>query len=209
MKYQAVIFDFNGVLCVDRFYEKKLRSAYDHLYQWIQKTIFTDQALLRDWMTGRKSSSSINAMIAEKTNFDFALLHSLFLASVRGMVLDVNILNVVRALKKQDIRLGLVTDNMDVFTKVIVPENNLDKVFKVIINSADEGRLKEDDHGKLFELAWHKLDTHIEQSLLIDDTPSTIALYQLKGGDGHIFTTFSHLENFLYGGTNRPRPENI
>ena len=70
-------------------------------------------------------------------------------------------------------------------------------LFDVTINSADYGFLKKDDNGKLFDIALASLDEKIENSLMIDDSDSTIKLYEQKGGQGFRYHGIAELKSFL------------
>ncbi|MDD3190543.1 MAG: HAD hydrolase-like protein [Candidatus Pacebacteria bacterium] len=197
MNHQAFLFDFDGVLCKGRFYEGSLLYKYSEAYDWIQKSIFSNHDLVGKWMRGIINSDDINKIIFENTETDYNLLKELYEESVRKMKLEEEVLDLAKSLKNSGAKIGIVTDNMDVFFQITVRNHNLDNLFDVIINSADHGILKRDDNGRLFDIALDNLGEKIENSLMIDDSMSTIELYKQKGGQGFLYKSLSGLESFL------------
>ncbi len=78
-------------------------------------------------------------------------------------------------------KIALVTDNMDLFTKVIVPAHKLDRIFDVIINSSDFHEI-----GKefLWPLAFERLGNGIgyANSLLVEDGETEPEKFRQLGG---------------------------
>lgn len=197
MSYQTILFDFDGVLCKDRFYEKTLLPDYQGVYDWIQANIFKDKELIKKWMKNQIDSAGINRLISENTDIEYGILNKLYEESICRMKLDKEIKGLARLLKLSGKKIGIVTDNMDVFTKITVPNHQLVILFDVIINSADYGILKKEDNGKLFDIALAALGENIENSLMIDDSESTIELYRQKGGHGFVYRDVAELKLFL------------
>ncbi len=113
------------------------------------------------------------------------------------MKLEEKVKDIAESLKCTGKKIGIVTDNMDVFTEITVPNHHLNMLFNVIINSADYGMLKRDKDSKLFDIALTALGEKIENSLMIDDSKSTIELYKKKGGHGFVYKNFTELKEFL------------
>ena len=197
MEFQTILFDFDGVLCKDRFYEKNLLPKYPDIYSWIQINIFGDKELVRKWMRGQICSAEVNKLISEHTNIAQEKLNELYEESIHGMKLEGELVDLIKSLKKSGKKIGIVTDNMDIFTKITVPNHKLDTLFDIIINSADYGALKTENDGKLFDVALVALNEKIENSLMIDDSEKTIEFYKQKGGNGFLYKNFSKLESFL------------
>lgn len=197
MSYQTILFDFDGVLCRGRFYKETLLSSYPKIYDWIQENIFGNEKIVLDWMRNNIISTDINKMIAENTGIKYELLTELYEESIRKIELEKEVKKLAESLKSFGKKIGIVTDNMDVFTEIIIPNHQLDELFDVVINSADYGLLKKDKKGKLFDIALTELEEKIENSLMIDDSESTIELYKRKGGQGFVFKNLSELKLFL------------
>lgn len=194
---QAVLFDFDGVLCNERFYEKALLPNHVDVYDWIERNIFGNRGLIQKWMRNQINSIGINGLIAENTYIGYDTLNELYMESIRRMELEEEVKNLAESLKLSGKKIGIVTDNMDVFTQITIPNHKLNVLFDIIINSADYGILKQDNGGKLFDIALSVFREEIENSLLIDDSEETVELYRSKGGNGFLFKSAAGLKSFL------------
>jgi len=201
MGFETILFDFDGVLCKDRFYASTLLPEHEEVSDWIQKNVFSKggshNELVRPWMKGERTSDDINRVISENTGIKYEDLKSLYEESIRQMRLDENVLMLAKELKEKGIKIGIVTDNMDVFSQITVPHKKLTGLFNVIVNSADYGKLKNENEGELFDIALRALDEKIGSSLMIDDAERTIELYWKKGGRGFLYKDFIELQTFL------------
>lgn len=193
---RTIFFDFDGVLCHDRFYGEQVKSQHPEVYDWIQENVFGDNdKLVKDWMRGRINAQEVNRIVANNTGIDCEQLQKLFMESVRNMKLDERIIDVARGLKQSGRTLGVVTDNMDVFTEITVDNHKLKELFDVIVNSADYGCLKKDENGKLFDVAMATVgENDIRNTLLIDDSTDTIELYRQRGGNAFLYKNFDELQ---------------
>lgn len=197
---RTFIFDFDGVLCFDRFYQSALSPEQADIAHWITKNIFEeDRELVCKWMRGQISSGQINEKIAEETDVDINLLNQALTKSVELMKLDEDLLILIAEIRRQGIKVGLVTDNMDVFSDITVSNHNLDKKFDVVLNSADYGFLKKEQNGKLLDIALEKLgEKDISKSLFVDNQPEAIELYKQKGGQGYVYKNFREFESWAH-----------
>ena len=189
---RTILFDFDGVLCHDRFYGNRMQSQYPNVYDWIQQNIFgKDSRIVKDWMRRKISAREVNRIIAENTGIEKELLHGMLVDSVKEMKIDERMMEEAGRLKRSRCKLCLVTDNMDVFTEITVGNHKLNNLFDGIVNSADHGCLKKDENGKLFDIALSMVgEGDIEHTLLIDDSADAIELYRKKGGNAHHYRNF-------------------
>lgn len=198
MNYKTIIFDFDGVLCQDRFFAKTLLPDQADLYNKIQELIFGNKELVRKWCRNDVTASDIVQMIVDQTNLDFDLVEDYLYESVRMMELVPEVFALAKQLKAMRMKLALVTDNMDVFSEIVVETHQLHDVFDAIINSADYGLVKRDNDGELFEIAHDMLGSSFEESLLIDDSVKTNQLYERKGGHAFLYeNNLAELITFL------------
>jgi len=194
---RTILFDFDGVFCHDRFYVKTLLPKHRKTYDWIQENLFErNQDFVHRWMKGQITSSEVNRWIAEKTDIDCEQLVHLFSESVRLMVIDQELLELITQLRNKGIKIGLVTDNMDVFSTITITSHKLNERFDAIINSADYGFLKKDENGKLFDIALERVGESIEESLLVDNSATAIALFKQKGGQAYLYENFRVFEEW-------------
>lgn len=193
-KYSAVFFDFDGVLCTDRFYAN-LEPDFPLALQFINETIFCGENSYADrWMRGEFSYHEINRLISKTTGVPFYRLTETFIASVRQMRVNPTLIQLAISLKQRSIKIAIVTNNMDIFNEITIPEKGLADIFPVIVNSFDYKRMKHDDNGKLFDIALERrgLDSY-KETCLVDDSPLICSLFKAKGGDSY---QYSGLEEF-------------
>ena len=100
------------------------------------------------------------------------------------------------AQRAQGRKTALVTANMDVFTKVVVPAHGLDRVFDVILNTADAHELRKD---VLWDRAFALLGDNLgyADSLLVEDGPKEPALFRARGGYAYQYTDDRRFRRWL------------
>jgi len=202
-RYKAVIFDYDGVLGRDRFYAN-IRETHPEVYQFINTKIFSGKSdILAQWMRNKLTSVDVNKYIGDKTGIDYDLLYKKFIESAYNIKADERILKIALRLKRQGVKIAIVSDNMDVFTSMEVKNQSLGKVFSVIVNSADYGLLKKDDEGKLFDIAMQKIwnsrvdcDTYYKETLLIDNSQNKLEIFKEKRGKIFLYNSFEEFENW-------------
>ena len=184
----AVFFDFDGVLCTDRFFTA-LAPDYPHVQEWISRHVFGGEKYCDRWMRGELSYRHVNRIIAEATGISSELLDKLLVAGVCRMKVNNALIQFAEKLKQNNIKVALVTNNMDVFSEITVPAKQLDKTFPIIINSFEYGLMKQDKNGKLFDIALNWLGLYsYDGVLLVDDTPAYCEIFKSKGGQVYQYT---------------------
>lgn len=193
MKYQAVIFDFDGVLSRGRFYAN-LQKPRPLVWQFIQENIFDwhgERKIVDLWLRGEVGWRQINCFVSKYTGFPLPKLDELFIKSVKQMKIEPDILALAKKLKSRGVKLALVTNHMDIFDEIIIGYNGLDKVFPVIINSSNYGIFKSEQNGFLFDVAMKALgENDYGKCLLIDDSLKNCEVFSQKGGG------FFHYQNW-------------
>jgi FMN phosphatase YigB (HAD superfamily) len=197
----AVFFDFDGVLCADRFYVT-LEEDYPSAWKFINENIFGENhEYAHRWMKGELTSSDINEYVSAETGIPFDKLTELFKTSVRQMKINPFLIQFAQDLKLENIKTTLVTGNMDIFNEITIPDKKLDDVFPVIINSFDYKLLKHDENGKLFDIALEKLGLNsYKDTWLIDDSPVICDLFTAKGGKAYQYSGQKEFERWLKKG---------
>ena len=178
---RTVFFDFDGVLCFDRFY-KSIKKKYPEVFRFIQENVFNTE-MIDGWMRNEINSNDVNLLISKKTGIDFDELDSLFIKDVEEMDLD---LRPVSFFKER----VLVTNNMDVFSEVT--KKRLKKVFPFMFNSADYGVLKTEG---LFDIVLKELNLKYEDVLLIDNSERIGRFFKQKGGQFYLYKTYEEFES--------------
>ena len=194
----AVFFDFDGVLCTDRFYTA-LVQVYPLALSFINENIFGGPQKYADsWMRGKFSYQEINALISEATCIPFSKVTELFKTGIRQMRINPALIQFALSLKRRGIRIALVTNNMDIFDEITIPEKNLNDIFPVIINSFDYKLMKQDENGKLFDITLAKLGLDSFQGVyLIDYSPTYCTIFAAKGGNTYQYTGQKQFELWL------------
>jgi FMN phosphatase YigB (HAD superfamily) len=186
-KLDAVFFDFDGVLCTDRFYTT-LVPEYPQVAHWINRNIFGGEKYCDAWMRGEFTWWEINKLIAAATGIDCELLDEKLEESVRLMKVNPALIQFAEKLKQDGVKTALVTGNMDIFNEITVPEKGLDKVFPLIVNSFDYKLMKQDEEGRLFDIAREKLGlAGFKDILLIDDSEAYCDIFKKKGGQAYLY----------------------
>lgn len=191
IKYQTILFDFDGVLCKDYFYNNLL-ELYPDVYSFIQTKIFWGESdLPHKWMRNELGKNDINTYISNQTGIDYIILTSLFEESVRRMRINENLLMIAKELKNQWKNIALVTNNMDVFNEITIEHNHLNDIFPLIINSCDYGMMKHEQDWKLFDITMEKIWCNdYGTSLLIDDSKMARSAFEQKWGNTFAYSDF-------------------
>jgi FMN phosphatase YigB (HAD superfamily) len=197
MRLKAVFFDYGGVFSKSRFYST-LPPEYSNVSKYIDDDLFGgDRQLVDNWMRGEFTYRDVNRIIATATGINLEELNELFLQSIRMMNLNIQLIEFAKQLKDKGVPTAIVTDNMDIFNELTVPEKRLDKFFTKIINSYDYKILKCDENGKLFDIAIAKLGLNsYDGVLLIDDSENNCRIFEGKGGIAHRYNNFEALEKY-------------
>jgi FMN phosphatase YigB (HAD superfamily) len=185
----AIFFDFDGVLCTDRFYTT-LHSDLPEVMKFIDEAVFGGENNYSDrWMRGELTYKEVNKIISAATGVSFEKLTELFIKSVRQMTVNPEIIRFASSCRYEGIKTALVTDNMDIFNEITVTEKHLAEVFPVIVNSCDYGILKLEDDGRLFDITLEKagLKSYIDV-WLIDNSPRACTAFINKGGQAYLYT---------------------
>jgi FMN phosphatase YigB (HAD superfamily) len=149
-------------------------------------------------MRGEFTWRQINDIIAEATGIHPGILNELFITSVRRMKVNITLIQFAEKLKNKGIKIALVTNNMDVFNEITVPEKRLDKVFPVIINSYDHKLMKQDENGMLFDISLRRLGLESYQGvLLIDDSVTYCEIFKEKSGLAYQYSNQKDFESWV------------
>jgi FMN phosphatase YigB (HAD superfamily) len=198
MTFKKIIFDFDGVLCHDYFYSN-LKISHPAVSKFIEESVFSKNSDMPDkWMRAKLTTDDVNKFISENTGIDFDELSNLFIESVKAMRVDDRLLDLAKKLLLKGKKVALVTNNMDVFNTITIKHHNLDQVFPVIVNSFDYGLMKHDNNGKLFDIAFEKLnESDYSDVLLIDDSSRIRAVFESRGGSTFPYNRFESFEPWM------------
>lgn len=190
-KVQAVLFDFDGVLSMGRFYatipEAKIREG-------LRDCVFSpkDRSLVYSWMRGEKNYRDVNRIVAPQIGVKANYLNEKLIESVRQMQLNENMLQYAIEQRKKGIKTAVFTDNMDVFEEFLVPHKRLDEKFDYILSSSTYGKLKGDNDSEFLHFAIKQLGAPPKHTLLIDDSPGIGKVMRGLGGQFFLFDDYEN-----------------
>lgn len=196
MKYNAVFWDFDGVWSKDRFY-KSLIKTHPDVYAFIQTKVFgsANNGLVDKWMKAELNMDDVNRLIAFNTGIDFDLLTNIFLKDVSRMEIEVRHIPIIKKLKMNGVKVGMITNNMDVFSIVTTPRLKLLDLFDgQVFNSSDYGILKSEG---LYDVVVESVAVPFSSSLLIDDSIKARTAFEAKGGHTYAYDTFEKFESWV------------
>lgn len=173
--------DFDGTLCFDRFWQNLPHAEASA----VQEFLFTKKnPIVHEWMCGRLSSEEVASLAATATGIPADTLFEKLREGRAAMIVSSLALELILSLRPQ-YEVVLSTDNMDSFSRFTIPALGLTKYFDRILNSADLGRMKADENGRMFsDIAGAAIaDAH-----LLDNSPRTIQTFVALGGTEHLVT---------------------
>ncbi len=182
-RIKCVVFDFGFTFSPDLYFNVS-PPAHPQWRQVIQEHIFHDPAIIIPWMKGEITSRDVAGVIGRFVPLDVETILSTMDSGCRELAFNPAVWLFALKQKLVGRKIALVTDNMDVFSRVVVPAHKLDRIFDVIINSSDFGEIRKE---VLWPLAFEKLDNGIgyADSLLIEDEESEPAKFRQLGGYAH------------------------
>ena len=199
---KCVVFDFGFTLSSD-YYFKISPPGCPQWHEVIQKYIFGEPSIIIPWMKGELTSLDIAGMVSKHIPLDIPNIAASMEKGCQHLNFNPAVWDFAVAQKAAGRKTALVTDNMDVFTQVVVPAHGLDQLFDVILNSSDFHEIGKD---VLWPIAFERLGGGIgyANSLLIEDGETEPAMFRALGGyayqylDDEKFISWLHLMEF-YG----------
>ena len=175
----SVIFDFDGTLCSGRYFELLGSDAL----ALIGELVFGDNSdrWADPWMRGELTCHDIVFYLSEHLAVPEAEILSALYRGCADMTLNPNLHAFALRQGEAGRKTALVTANMDVFTEIVAPAHGLDRLFDLVLNSADHGTL---DKRSLWDKAFEAFGPEhaYATSLLIEDNPGMVALFESQGG---------------------------
>jgi hypothetical protein len=182
---KCIVFDFGFTLSPD-YYFKVVPAGCPEWHDVIQTVIFWDLSIAIPWMKGELTSLDIAGILSRHMQLDIPTIAATMEKGCQNLGFNPSVRDFALAQKKTHRKTALVTDNMDVFTKVVVPAHHLDQLFDVILNSSDHHEIRKE---VLWPIAFERLGGGIgyANSLLIEDGETEPALFRELGGNAYQF----------------------
>jgi phosphoserine phosphatase len=192
---KCVVFDFGFTLSPDYYFNVSPPGCP----QWhavIQKEIFGEPAVTTPWMKGELTSLDIAGMLSKHLSLDTMTIAETMEKGCAHLSLNPAVRDFAAAQKAAGRKTALVTDNMDVFSKVVVPAHGLERLFDVILNSADYHEIRKE---LLWPIAFERLGGGIgyANSLLIEDGETEPVQFRSLGGYAHQYSNDAALLEWL------------
>jgi FMN phosphatase YigB (HAD superfamily) len=193
MAYETVFWDFSGVLSKDYFY-KPLKNSHPQVWEFIQTKIFGPESdgKIPKWMRADLNHHDIEKIIIQETGIDPNILTQSLVNGTVNFEIETRHYPIVEELKQHGSKVGLVTDNMDVFDNYLRPQFKFESVFDVVISSFSHKKLKAEG---LFDIAMNAIgSTDYSSALLIEDSLKSTNFFKSKGGHAYVYTTFEDFQ---------------
>jgi hypothetical protein len=146
----------------------------------VQRVIFRKDDITQPWMRGEIGLADVAAVLADETGIEPLEILGYLRQGCTNLGFNEAVYRFARWVQTSPLKSALVTVNMDVFSDIIVPSHGLDRLFDVIVNSADVGTC---DKSILWPMAFHTLGDGIayHHALLIEDGEANPAKFQEHG----------------------------
>jgi FMN phosphatase YigB (HAD superfamily) len=204
---RLILSDFDGVLSnVDRDFTKSgyyttIRQENPKLAKNIEDFLFkSDNHITKDWMRGKISYRDLNSLMAYKFDSNFDYLNQELVKSVKKMKLNSELMDFYHILRqKYQIKVSIMSDNMDIFSEISIPYFKLDEKFDKVYNSSDLKQMKKDNNWDLPKNIAKEFGLKYEEILVVDDWEELTD--ELKKFGFHTFlyndTTRNNFENWF------------
>ena len=188
----CIVFDFGFTLSSDLYF-KVAPPEYPDWQELIQQKIFSNGALVDRWMAGAVTIYNIAEELAPIVNMEIPKIVGFLELGCQNLEFNEAVWGFAIRQRAAGRRTAIVTGNMDVFTKIVVPCHGLRDKFDIIINSFD---YQEIDKTVLWAKAFEGLGQGIgySQSLLIEDGQKNVRKF--REHDGHAYQ-YENDEQFL------------
>lgn len=176
----CIIFDFGFTLSSDLYF-KVAPPECPNWQELIQQKIFSNNALVDSWMAGEVTLHNVAEEMVPIVNMEVSRIVDFLELGCQNMDFNQAVLNFAIRQREAGRKTAIVTGNMDVFTKIVVPFHRLRDKFDIIINSFD---YQEIDKTLLWPKAFEFLGNEIgySQSLLIEDGAKNVRKFRENGG---------------------------
>jgi putative hydrolase of the HAD superfamily len=175
---KAIFFDYDGVMTIDKTGTQSICNYISEKY-CIDKSIFEKEyrKYNNDLLKGITTHEKIWGKICQNLNENIPI--SLLYDSFENTPVDKEMHDFVETVKRQKFKTALITDNKTDRIKIISKKYNLNKIFDVIIVSAEVGFGKDDN--KIFEMALNKTGVKPNECIFIDNQEKNLIIPKNMG----------------------------
>jgi FMN phosphatase YigB (HAD superfamily) len=169
----VVFVDWAGTMSHSMFWSRWKESAPAR-WQRVQRSLFGDPKLVRDWMRGRHAAEEIVEMLA--TGDDLPIdgwAAELERSCCEMQLVDASVPGLLAALRSIGVKVVIATDNMDTFSRWTVPSLGLLELVDEVLDSSRLGCLKADrdpsGRSPFFHSWFEAHGVRPSESVLFDD----------------------------------------
>lgn len=182
---KAIFLDWNGTISKDYFWES-LKTKNNELFEKINKILFIDNSyIINEWMLDNVKIDDILNLLSKETKVSKEYLMEELVFGLKQLDFVIHDLkDIIKKIQKNDIKVVLSSDNMDIFSYVI-DNLNLKNIFDDILLSNILKHLKNDVDGNNHALFFHdyiiKNNLKYEECVLIDDSKNLVDMCKKVG----------------------------
>lgn len=189
-----IVVDY-GFTLSSAFYFRRAPPSCPEWTQVVEETIFGSERFDR-WMTGEVSIREIATLLSTRLHLSPATIETQMRAGCKGLSVNPRVVAFVREQRARGRRTALVTGNIDLFTEIIVPDQGLEDLFDVIVNSYD---YRTTDKTLLWPVAFRRLGSEYgyHTSFLLEDSAGNVQTFIEMGGRAHRYTDDDELDVWL------------
>lgn len=187
-KPKVLFIDWNKTLSNSFFWSQLADKNHPHnnYHQIISHWLFEkNNHLIDQWMRGAFTAEEICRLIATENHLDQKIVFDTLRDSCFKMELcSPDIIDLVKNIQKQGIKVIVATDNMDTFKRFTIPGMGLNKVFDDFLISYDLKTLKYDNTDNdipFFEKFLKKNNLFYKDVVLLDDSRNKSGIYDKLG----------------------------
>jgi len=187
-KIKAIFFDYDGVMTKDKTGTQSICKYISENYN-IDKNIFENEyrKYNNDLLYGITTHEKIWNKICQNLNENIPI--SILYDSFENTPINNEMHDFVKIIKRKNIKTALITDNKMDRIKIITEKYKLNKIFDIIIVSAEIGFGK--DNEKIFKIILDKLSIKSNECIFIDNQEKNLIIPKNIG----INTIFFDTEN--------------
>lgn len=185
MQYQALVFDFFGVISSEVspfWFAEHLPSGATAL----------KQQYLQPADRGEVSQEALFAQLSSLTGIRGSEIENDWLHRAR---MDTELLAFIKNELRGTYKLGLLSNSMAPYFHSVSAQAGLSEIFDHIVISAEIGHAKPEPEAFLEILS--RLQVSAEETLMIDDSQTNLDGAARVGMPGHLYTSFQELQAFL------------
>ncbi len=179
---QAIVFDFFGVIC------SEITPFVLPRYMSQEEAIAYKADVVEEADLGHIDLPEVLALLSQRTGVSAARLLSEFWACVK---INPEMVALIESLKGR-YKTALLSNAMNPFLRQVMAQQDLERLFDVMVISAEVGLTK--PHPPIYQRLLAELDLPAAECFFLDDNPANVAAAQAVGLEAVLFTSVEQLK---------------